>query len=356
MTNIELQNLSLNVEEAKSVSEAIFEQVLMHDAYLKYHNIHTGIQWDTQIPFIGSLGLVGRISADCKPDANTSKIPISEKRWSPKLIGDRLEHCAKDLDGMLKLFGKQKNASEFYNRIDSEDMGVIVMRVTEALTAMLQRLAWFGDTAAKEQTAGGVFKDASVLPYFTPIDGIWKQVFAEIPTGADNYVAIGLNTAADTAGQRNMPDDFAYKLFTEMTNRLDSRALQAKADGAKFQLHVTRDIAQNWKNFKMGKSLVFTISNAENGGLKDMFDDIEIVPRYDWDNIITTYQSDGTKKNLPNRALLTTSANIPIGTLSEKDLKTLKSFYDEYHKVNCVDFDVMLDAKFLEPSMAVAAY
>jgi hypothetical protein len=49
-------------------------------------------------------------------------------------------------------------------------------------------------------------------------------------------------------------------------------------------------------------------------------------------------------------------ANIPVATLSEDDLKTVDSFYDQKDKSNYMDFAVFLDAKFLSAELAVAAY
>ena len=40
----------------------------------EHHDIVTGIQHKTQIPFIGTLGLVGKKILGCKPDANGNQV------------------------------------------------------------------------------------------------------------------------------------------------------------------------------------------------------------------------------------------------------------------------------------------
>ena len=142
-----------------------------------------------------------------------------------------------------------------------------------------------------------------------------------------------------------------------MWKKADPRLKQLISSGTlKVKIHTTSAIAENWEDFKENKSLGFTLEKVENGGLKNFFRNVEIKTRYDWDNIIETYQDNGTKWNLPHRALLTTSGNIPIGTVSTEDLEKVESFYDKYHEVNVMDFRLKMDAKFLEDYLAVAAY
>lgn len=142
-----LDSFTMNADEAKEVSKAVFEYVLESGELSEHHDIHTGIQWDTQIPFIGTLGLVGKEILNCKPAANGNKIPLSEKKWTPKLIGDRFEHCATDVDPLFKLFGKVKKINpEFFNRIDSAELGVVLMRIAEAMKEMVNRYVWFAET------------------------------------------------------------------------------------------------------------------------------------------------------------------------------------------------------------------
>jgi hypothetical protein len=359
MNSFDVQNLTINTDEAQDISKAVFEYVLETSDLAEHHDIHTGIQWDTQIPFIGTLGLVGKQILKCKPDANGNKIPLSEKKWSPKLIGDRFEHCAVDGDPLFKLFKKVKNINpDFYNRINSEELGIVLMRIAEAMKEMLQRIVWFGDKNAETFADGGVFTNGTDLDFFNPIDGLWKQILSiDIPVTSKYYVKIDANDEPNYVNQSNLPQDFAFNLFRQMWKKADPRLKQLVAKGTlKVHIHATSAIAENWQDYKEDKSLAFTIDRVEGGGLKDFFRNIVIVPRYDWDSIIEDHQDNGTKLNLPHRALLTTAGNIPIGTVSVSDLETVKSFYDEYHEVNVMDFRLKLDAKFLEDYLAVAAY
>ncbi len=355
----ELNDLSLNIEERQQVSEAIYEYVLETSDIAEHHEIHTGIEWDTQIPFIGTLGLVGKKIIKCKPDANGNKIPFSEKKWSPKLIGDRFEHCSTDMNPLLKLFKKVKRINpDFYDRINSEELGIVLMRLAEAMKEMITRLVWFGDENAKEISNGGLLTDGTDVEFFTPFDGIWKQIFTiDIPTTSKYYVKIEANAGETYEEQQDLDDDFAFKLFRSMWKKADPRLKQLIQKGEIVPvIHCTSAIAENWQEFKENKSLGFTISNVEDGGLKEMFRRLKIETRYDWDAVIQNYQNNRTKYNLPHRALLTEKGNIPIGTVNTADLDKIESFYDKYHEVNVMDFRLKLDTKFLVDYLAVAAY
>jgi len=354
----DLTTLTLNKEEVQEVSKAVFEYVLETSDIAKLHDIHTGIQWDTQIPFIGALGLVGREIEQCQPVTNTNKIPMSEKTWTPKLIGGRFEHCEVDIDPLFKLFGKVKRINpDYYDKIDSEELGVVLMRIIDSLKLMIPRIVWFGDTTVQEVQSGGYLTDGTDTYFFSMLDGLWKQIFADIPTTSKYYVEITENAGADYNAQLDLPADFAFNLFRDMYAKADPRFKQLMQSGKVTpMIHCTAAIAENWQAYKETQSLHFTLSNVEGGGLQEMFRNIKIETRYDWDSIIQSYQDDGTTYNLPNRALMTVPSNIPIGTVSTDDLTKVESFYDRYHEVNVMDFRLMLDAKFLSDYLAVAAY
>jgi len=191
---LDTSNLTMTAEEAQGVSELIFERTITGGALSDFHDITTGIHHKTQIPFIGNLGLVGKKQTGCDRVINTGTIPLTEKFWDPELIGDRLAHCATDLPSLLKLFKKaQRINPDFYDEIGTEAFGVIIAKVEQAMTKMSNRLVWFGDKTGDDVTGGGVITNGTDITYFTILDGLFKQIFAEIPTTASNYVAIPSN-------------------------------------------------------------------------------------------------------------------------------------------------------------------
>ena len=356
MAILDLSALTLNPEEATDVSQAIFEAVIMEGDLAEYHDIVTGIEHKTQIPFIGNLGLLGYKQTGCARTEDGSSIPLTEKFWDPVLIGDRLKHCATDVSALLKLFKKATKINpDFFDRIDGEEFGVIIAKVESAMKSMNNRLVWFGDTAADNVSGAGVIKNGVDVKYFNPIDGLFKQIFVDVPTTASNYVAITENAGANYAAQV-LATDKALTIFRNMFNKMDARFFQALEDGAQPEFLVTREILQNYWDTLENKSLNFSLAEVKDGMTQLSYRGIPIKVRYDWDNNIRSYQDNATKYNLPNRAVLTVKENIPVGTLSTDDLNALTSWYETKDKANYIDFDLKLDAKHLLPYLTVAAY
>ncbi len=353
---LDLSTLTMSPEEATEVSKAILEATITGGDLSEYHEIETGIHHKTQIPFIGNLGLIGKKITGCDRNENPSQIPLTEKFWDPVLIGDRLAHCATDVNSLMKLFKKAKKINpDFYDRIGSEEFGLIIAKVDQALKKMNNRLVWFGDTAANNVTGGGVISDGIDVSYFNIIDGLFKQIYAEIPTTAKNYVEISENDGADYAAQK-LQADTALNTFRAMHNGIDARFFEAIEDGAQPEFLVTRELQQNYWDTLEKKSLSFSLAETTDGVTKMSYRGIPVKVRHDWDSNIRSYQDNGTKLNLPHRAILTSKENIPVGTVSEDDLNNLDSFYDKKDKKNYIDFDLKLDVKHLLDYMTVAAY
>lgn len=356
MPILDLTAFTMNPEEATVASQAIFEVAITEGELAEYHEIETGIEHKTQIPFIGNLGLVGAKQTSCDREVNPAQIPLTEKFWDPTLIGDRLKHCAVDVNSLLKLFKKAQRVNpDFYDRISGEEFGVIVAKVEQAMKSMNNRLVWFGDKAAENVTDGGVITDGIDVKYFTPIDGLFKQILSEVPTSAANYVAIAKNAEASYSAQALAEDD-ALKIFRAMHTKMDARFFQALEAGAQPQFLVTRELMQNYWDTLETKSINFSIAETQDGITKMAYRGIPIKVRYDWDNNIRSYQDNGTKFNLPNRAILTVKENIPVGTLSKSDLNSITSWYEKKDHANYIDFDLKLDTKHLLPYLTVAAY
>lgn len=353
---LDLENLTMNAEEATEVSKAIFIAAIIGGDLSEYHEIETGIHHKTQIPFIGNLGLVGKKITGCDRNENPSQIPLTEKFWDPELIGDRLAHCATDVNSLLKLFKKASKINpDFYDRINSEEFGVIIAKVEQAIKKMNNRLVWFGDKQAENVTDGGVITDGVDVDFFNIINGLFKQIFAEIPTTAKNYVEISENDGANYVAQK-LEADTALNTFRAMHNAIDARFFEAIEDGAQPQFLVTRELQQNYWDTLEKKSLNFSLAETTDGVTKMSYRGIPIKVRHDWDSNIRAYQDNGTKLNLPHRAILTAKENIPLGTVSEEDLGNIESWYEKKDKKNYIDFDLKLDAKHLLDYMTVAAY
>jgi hypothetical protein len=350
---ITLDNLSLNPIEATELSEAVMEQIFVQGNLAQMFDISTGIQFKKQIPFISNADESGKTSADCTPPT-AGGVTVTQKLWEPVMIEARFEHCQKDLNALFKLGQRvAKINPDFFDKIDSDVFRVLAAKLLDSLTRSVFRIAWFADTAAALTSGGGVFLIGTDLELFDQLDGLWKQIFAEV-TG-DSRITITENAEATFALQDSelTPDD-AKEYLELMWDAADPRL---KAD-PEVRFYVTESIYEKYSKWLRNKA-------ADGGGLTEAtvngvqnvaFNGKPVMPMYEWDRYIRTYQQNGTKYNLPHRALLTIPQNLALGTTSTEDLENLESFYDKVTKTNYLDYAYTLDAKFLEAYLAVVAY
>lgn len=352
MALINAENLTLNPREAETVSEVIFKRIYNDSDLAEYHEMETGIDVKTQIAFAGRLGLLGKKTTGCTPN-EAGGFELTEKYWTPVLEDFRLKHCQADMPALLKLFRKSQRINpDFFDAVGTQEFGVIISAVEVAMLENMHRKIWFNDTTAKTIADSGVFTNGTDLGYFNSFDGLFKQIFIEVPSNAANRIAISANAGTNYAGQA-LAEDAALAIFEKMVTAADERLVSAEDS---FIL-ATRSLADNYRATLRNKNLGSGfLEVVEEGRPKLYFDGIEVKVRYDWDRYIKTYQDNGTKWNLPHRAVFTTKSNIPVGTLSEEDLTKLDVFYDKTLKTNIMDAAYTLDAKHLEAYMTVAAY
>lgn len=352
MALINAESLTLNPREAETVSEVIFKRIYNDSDLSEYHEMETGIDVKTQIAFAGRLGLLGKKTTGCTPN-EAGGFELTEKYWTPVLEDFRLKHCQADMPALLKLFRKSQRINpDFFDAVGTQEFGVIISAVEVAMLENMHRKIWFNDTTAKTIADSGVFTNGTDLGYFNSFDGLFKQIFIEVPSNAANRIAISANAGTNYAGQA-LAEDAALGIFEKMVTAADERLVSAEDS---FIL-ATRSLADNYRATLRNKNLGSGfLEVVEEGRPKLYFDGIEVKVRYDWDRYIKTYQDNGTKWNLPHRAVFTTKSNIPVGTLSEEDLTKLDVFYDKTLKTNIMDAAYTLDAKHLEAYMTVAAY
>ena len=345
---IDTSDLTLNPQEALVASEAIFEAVYSKPQIADAHQIMTGIQMKTQIPFFGLLGLVGKVSSSCTPNSSSEKVNLTEKYWDPALVDFRLTHCQNDIAQLYKMWKKSRIANKTWEEVDNEQMAFIVDRGVDATTEAILRIAMFGDKAADNVADGGNITAGVDPTFFTMIDGLFKQIFAATLV----KYTISENGEATKAAQQTLAADRAHQAMRYLYNNIDPRAFEA--GGLAFQM--TRSLWNNWSDFLEDKSLVFSLDRTEQGSTKASYRGIPIIVRNDVDRNIRAYNDLGTTYLYPHRMWLTPIGNVPIGTSDEESMKSLDSFYDKVTKSHYLDAAFYIDAKLLQEYMIAVAY
>lgn len=348
-SKIDVSALTLNPEEAQQVSEAVIEKVFIQGELSQIHDVVTGISMQKQIVFVDNLDVGGEALTGCTP-AEQDGLVMTEKFWTPALVAGRFSHCANDLAQLLKIFKRaQKVEPDYYDRIGSEELGMLMAKIVDSLKVSVSAKAWLSDTAAAIQPGGNFTIIGFNAGLWDQFDGLWKQIFADADIPKYTISENGGNSYANqilAAGK-------SLTILQALYEGADSRLL----GDSETQILVTRSIWDNYLALTETKEFAGGItSRLDNGQVTMNYRGIPMILMNEWDRTIRKYQDDLTVHFLPHRALMTTPSNIPIGTLSESDLDNLESFYDKKDKTNYVDYGYFLDAKFGESYMASVAY
>jgi len=350
---IKFEDLTLNVEEARGANEMIFEDIYARPEIEQVHGIQLGVDMDKRIPILGQFGLLGKLDqGGCAINNETDQIPVSQKTWTPKLISGRLTHCQDDIPNLLKVWKKSMIAKGIWETVDNEMVSFIEARVANAITESILQKTSFGNTAAEVVGAGGYLTAGTDNDYFTPLNGIWEQIFIDQsgPALIKRY-KIDENSGTSKEAQLELAPEAALNAMRYMYNNIDPRAFSGN-----LVMQLSRTLFTNWINFLESKSLVHQLDRIENGASKFSYRLIPIVVRYDWDRNILAYHDLGTTYYLPHRAILSDINNIPIGTSDKESFTTFDSFYDKFTKKWYVDYAYRLDAKILQENLIAVAY
>ena len=352
---INLSSLTLNPQEALSANQAIFEKLYAKPALDNAHVVATGIQMQTQIPFYGQFGILGKKSSgSCAVNTETAASVATQKYWSPALINFRLTHCQEDISQLFKMWKRAESALQTWEEMDNEQVAFLSDLTVDATLESILRITSFGDTGALNVSGGGNITNGTSVLYFTMIEGLWEQIFTGVAAATLPRYTISENSGGSYTAQDNLAADRALLAMRSLYNKIDTRA--RTSEGLVFQM--TDSLFKNWLSYLEDKSLAFTLQRTEEGKGTTLYTyrGIPIEVRYDWDRNIRAYFDTGTVWYLPHRMWLTTKNNVPVGTSDESDLSSLDMFYDRTTKSHYTDVAYYIDAKWLENYMGAAAY
>lgn len=349
---INLANVTNNPEEARVISQAVFENLFANPELNRIHDVRTGVEMDTYIPIFGQFGLLAKASTGCAISASGA-IPVSQKQWTPKILEFRLAHCQFDVDQQFKLWKRSRIAANTWSEVDDEMMAFIVDRAIGAAKNEIIRIAWFGDTAAALIAGGGIITAGTTLTYFNMLNGIWKQIYAADTAGDITPVVISENSGASYAAQSTLDDDTALVAMRTMYETIDSRAF----DYPDLTFQMTRSLYANWINLLEKNSITNAIfTDVEGKPNRLSYRGISIVERGDWDRNIKTYEDNGTTLNKPHRIILTPLSNIPLGTSDEESMSRVDSFFDQKDRTHYLDVAWKQDVKLILEDLISVAY
>lgn len=331
---LEITNLTPDNGAVMDLRELLFLTVLQSEAFERTVNLFPGAIHGKIIGGVGKMGLVGELMPNCKPTWNATKIPTQEKKWDLGEWTVAEEICYKDFVETLVRYAMRKKTS-VADLTGTDFLDIIVEpKLTEAITEMLWRLYWFGNTTASNVADGGSITAGVDPKYFKVCDGFFKRLFAITAANEKQRVVIDANTAASYQAQRDgiRAAGVATGIFDKLIYDADIRIRQATDKGVLCTQSYADALAIDVKR-TTGSDLQW---ESLFGGLvsASKFNGHDILALPKWDEMITAFEDNGTTLNKPHRVLYAPKSNLLAGVASDNLIAELKTWFSDDDQVN----------------------
>ena len=340
----------------KEATEGILEPAFARPEMRRIMDIRENIKAKEQIAFLGRIDKVTKKDGGAGTGKQNRVLAMSQKFWNPEKMKIWIALKEDDLEDTFYVW-LTKNGVDRRNIEDlTEFYQQWVLEVfADAAQSDALRISWFGDTAIANVADSGVLANTASVDDYNQIDGFWKQIFAAVTATTMKKVAIAKNAEATFVDQMALGSTDAYDTYRKMLNIADSRLRQATDK----VFLVTESLFQNRIDEKESKSpgVYEMIKRQDQFYNDDQYRNIPIISMDNvWDKYIQSDFSNGTKYDLPHRAVLTTVSNLVAGFDSAGGIDDFRTYFDE--ETETVNFKGLykFDAKVLQECMSVAAY
>jgi hypothetical protein len=182
---------------------------------------------------------------------------------------------------------------------------------------------------------------------------LFKQLFAITTANPTQLITIPENALGTYALQNALAPDRAQNLFVAMLENADSRIFE-DANNAPM-IMCTKKLFDNYKNSIRNKPTDSAIQFLMGGFKMMMIDGYNIVHNPLWDRAINDFDN-GTRKDLPNRAVLYQKQNLAVGVDSLSSLSEFAVGYDMRSDKSMVRGKYKADAKVLVDEFVMCAF
>ena len=325
-----VDQFTINNQGIMDLRELLFLTVLQMGSINETLDLMTGIVPGSRLGGIGEMEPVGLPANGCNPQWNASKIATLEKIWELGAYEVAEKICYQDLEETLVQFSMRRGT----NRADltgTDYMDIIVEpTLRQALEKMVWRLLWFGNKSASNVDDGGQITDGINSNLFVTCDGLFKRLFDITALDSSLNVPIAANTAASYAAQIAgiRADGVATSIFDTLIYDAPMR-LRQKSDKLILTTQTLADaLAGDIKRNNKGSELQW----------QSLFDGFVYATQYNghtilslpiWDEMIRSFEDNGTSWNKPHRAVFAGKSNLKAGVHSNNMIADLKIWFSD---------------------------
>lgn len=325
------QNIPLQPENLRSLRDALIKEVL-EDENLRQVVTIKKVRSGEPLAILGEMDAVGHAGAGCNPTFDEIGIGNAVKRWALKAWEIALSICYTNLEDTIAEYCL-KSGTEIGDLSGTDFMAIYLDLLATQMRRMVWRFAWFGDTAAKTITNGGVITDGTDITLMTANDGLFKRLFAIGAANASQVTAIAANTKttyaaqkADirTAGTATTLIDTILMDANPMINANGEAALimnKGLADA------LALDIKKTYKDIMPWEKIFDGVFVSSYGGVK-------VISVATWDYMVNTYENTGTKWNKPYRVVFANPQNLLVGCDAADPISDLDIWFNKDERTN----------------------
>lgn len=326
-----VKNLTKDNGAVKSLRDLLVLTNFVDESLEQFFTFVQNVQNGQKLGWTGEMEDVGWAGAPCNPTYKDVTIQAAEKTWDIGQWSVPLKWCYEDFMNTIAEYAL-KTGTNIGDLTSTDIMDVIIYPALElSIKRMFWRFIWFGDKEAQNASTGQITEGVDV-ELFKPCNGFWKQLFAIGAANANQRVNIASNTEASTAAQLSgiKTANAAIGIFDSLLENADPRI--AAMDGAAIYCTkslgdaLTKDLKREYKEILTWEQIFKGLDVTEYNGV--MVYRVSI-----WDRFIQKYQNNGTKLNLPHRAIYGSPKQLFVGSPANQIISDLEIWFNQDERV-----------------------
>jgi hypothetical protein len=342
---IDLANFTFTAEQIRDINELLFDEVVQAPEITLITTLYPGIVFNKEIGFIGEGGLVGVARQNCNPQPQQWRIGTRKVVWTPKDWEILLAECWDTLESNCAVYALHTGV-DVADFTTTDYYAIVVQLLSTAIKKFIIRLVWFNDLDAENVDDGGIITDGEDVNYFNIIDGLWKQLLAQVAAKSEQRVVITENAGVSYAAQELSPDK--AKQYLQALKYKAPMKLRNKQGAF---IACTQSVYDAWEQYNQGKELESMYANLLDGTKVLKAFGVPLIPMPIWDEIIAAYENTGTKLHNPHRALFVIKEALAVGVDGEDSFEKMRVWYNQDTREVKTELMGKADAKLLDPAL-----
>lgn len=319
-----IMNFEASNGAIQSLKELIKLVALPVEDIAKFIEVRGNVQNGQQIGWSGKIGNVGWSGGGCSPEYKSPEVLGLSKKWDMGEWTMPFELCYSDFGNTIAEYALN-HGTEVGDLTSTEIMSeVIVPAVAEALSKMYWRIVWFGDKDAKSVADSGVITNGVDVSLFNMTNGLFKQLFA-LPAEQKTTISANAQTTRALQFSKLREEGVAIGIVEDMI--MNANPALASVEGAGIYMTksladaLAADVRKVYKVIMPWETVFAGVEMSEYNGVK-------IYRCSMWDEVIQNAQNNGTKLNLPHRAVYAAPSLLLAASPAANFISDLDIFFD----------------------------